>query len=155
MALQNASEKSLIVVFTDNGSKDLKLEKEINRLEPGLGIYKRKKENTHENKKIVCVFACVFSCPSSFLRGRFLVRVRVFVRVCVFSCVFAYFRACLRGRVRVFVFSFINSQPWLETGKPFSLGPWFYSKIKNVTKNSDEKKGGQTFFKANMTRRYV
>ena len=34
VALQNASEKSLIVVFTDNGSKDLKLEKEINRLAP-------------------------------------------------------------------------------------------------------------------------
>ena len=75
VALQNASEKSLIVVFTDNGSKDLKLEKEINRLEPGLGIYKRKKEitqenmheNTHENKKIVyeCMFACMFSCPIS------------------------------------------------------------------------------------------
>jgi len=32
VALQNASAKSLIVVFTDNGSKDLKLEKEIVRL---------------------------------------------------------------------------------------------------------------------------
>ena len=31
VALQNASAKSLIVVFTDNGSKDLKLEKEIVR----------------------------------------------------------------------------------------------------------------------------
>ena len=32
----------------------------------GLGIYKRKKENMHENKKIVyeCMFACMFSCPS-------------------------------------------------------------------------------------------
>ena len=42
------------------------------------------------------MFACVFSCPSSFLRGRFLVRVRVFVHVCVFSCVFAWTRACFR-----------------------------------------------------------
>merc|ERR1712106_12792 len=32
VALQNASPKSLIVVFTDNGSKDLRLEKEIVRL---------------------------------------------------------------------------------------------------------------------------
>ena len=58
----------------------------------GLGIYKRKKENTHDNKKIVyeCVFACVFSCPSSFLRGRFLVRVRVFVRVCQDFCMAIY-----------------------------------------------------------------
>jgi len=32
VALQNASPKSLIVVFTDNGSKDLNLEKEIVRL---------------------------------------------------------------------------------------------------------------------------
>ena len=32
MALQNASPKSLIVVFTDNGTKDLKLEREIVRL---------------------------------------------------------------------------------------------------------------------------
>lgn len=32
VALQNSSPKSLIVVFTDNGSKDLGLEKEINRL---------------------------------------------------------------------------------------------------------------------------
>ena len=73
----------------------------------------------------------VSSWASPFLRGRFLVRVRVFVRVCVdaflyecvFSCVFACFRACLRVFVRVcvdacvfsflrvFVFSFINSQP--------------------------------------------
>ena len=32
VALQNASPKSLIVVFTDNGTKDLKLEREIVRL---------------------------------------------------------------------------------------------------------------------------
>eukprot|EP00090_Calanus_glacialis_P019580 TRINITY_DN30048_c0_g1_i1.p1 TRINITY_DN30048_c0_g1~~TRINITY_DN30048_c0_g1_i1.p1 ORF type:complete len:114 (+),score=50.81 TRINITY_DN30048_c0_g1_i1:54-344(+) len=32
VALQNASPKSLIVVFTDNGSKDLKLEADIVRL---------------------------------------------------------------------------------------------------------------------------
>ena len=32
MALQNASPRSLIVVFTDNGTKDLKLESEIVRL---------------------------------------------------------------------------------------------------------------------------
>ena len=32
VALQNASPKSLVVVFTDNGSKDLNLEKEIIRL---------------------------------------------------------------------------------------------------------------------------
>ena len=32
MALQNASPKSLVVVFTDNGSKDLMLEKDIVRL---------------------------------------------------------------------------------------------------------------------------
>ena len=32
VALQNSSPKSLIVVFTDNGSKDLNLEKEIVRL---------------------------------------------------------------------------------------------------------------------------
>merc|ERR1719270_1717901 len=32
VALQNASPKSLVVVFTDNGSKDLNLEKEIVRL---------------------------------------------------------------------------------------------------------------------------
>jgi hypothetical protein len=31
VALQNASPKSLIVVFTDNGSKDLDLEREIVR----------------------------------------------------------------------------------------------------------------------------
>jgi hypothetical protein len=31
VALQNATPKSLIVVFTDNGSKDLDLEKEIIR----------------------------------------------------------------------------------------------------------------------------
>ena len=31
MALQNATPRSLIVVFTDNGSKDLDLEKEIVR----------------------------------------------------------------------------------------------------------------------------
>jgi hypothetical protein len=31
VALQNASPKSLIVVFTDNGSKDLELEREIVR----------------------------------------------------------------------------------------------------------------------------
>ncbi len=31
MALQNATPRSLIVVFTDNGSKDLDLEKEIIR----------------------------------------------------------------------------------------------------------------------------
>ena len=35
----------------------------------------------------------------------FLVRVRVFVRVCLDACVFSF--------LRVFVFSFINSQPWL------------------------------------------
>ena len=52
----------------------------------------------------------VSSWASPFLRGRFLVRVRVFVRVCVdaflyecvFSCVFACFRANLRGLVRDF-----------------------------------------------------
>ena len=32
MALQNASPKSLVVVFTDNGSKDLMLERDIVRL---------------------------------------------------------------------------------------------------------------------------
>ena len=32
VALQNASPNSLIVVFTDNGTKDLKLEREIIRL---------------------------------------------------------------------------------------------------------------------------
>ena len=32
VALQNASPRSLIVVFTDNGSKDLDLEREIVRL---------------------------------------------------------------------------------------------------------------------------
>ena len=32
VALQNASPNSLIVVFTDNGTKDLKLEREIVRL---------------------------------------------------------------------------------------------------------------------------
>ena len=32
VALQNASSKSLVVVFTDNGSKDLNLEKDIIRL---------------------------------------------------------------------------------------------------------------------------
>ena len=32
MALQNASPKSLVVVFTDNGSKDLFLEDEIIKL---------------------------------------------------------------------------------------------------------------------------
>jgi hypothetical protein len=31
VALQNSTPKSLIVVFTDNGSKDLELEKEIIR----------------------------------------------------------------------------------------------------------------------------
>ena len=32
VALQNASPKSLVVVFTDNGSKDLMLERDIVRL---------------------------------------------------------------------------------------------------------------------------
>ena len=32
MALQNADPRTLIVVFTDNGSKDLRLEREIVRL---------------------------------------------------------------------------------------------------------------------------
>ena len=32
MALQNATPRSLIVVFTDNGTKDLKLEREIVRI---------------------------------------------------------------------------------------------------------------------------
>ena len=32
VALQNASPRTLIVVFTDNGSKDLRLEREIVRL---------------------------------------------------------------------------------------------------------------------------
>ena len=38
----------------------------------------------------------VSSWASPFLRGHFLVQVRVFVRVCVFSCVFAWTRACFR-----------------------------------------------------------
>ena len=38
MALQEASPKSLVVVFTDNGTKDLKLEKEIVRLRDSKGI---------------------------------------------------------------------------------------------------------------------
>ena len=38
VALQNASPKSLIVVFTDNGSKDLKLEKDIVRLRKSMEV---------------------------------------------------------------------------------------------------------------------
>ena len=45
MALQNASPKSLVVVFTDNGSKDLMLEKDIVRLrkskEIEVGVFKK------------------------------------------------------------------------------------------------------------------
>ena len=38
MALQNAPERSLIVVFTDNGTKDLNLEKEIVRIKRSKDI---------------------------------------------------------------------------------------------------------------------
>ena len=38
VALQNAPERSLIVVFTDNGTKDLDLEKEIVRIKKSKGI---------------------------------------------------------------------------------------------------------------------
>ena len=38
VALQNASPKSLVVVFTDNGSKDLMLENEIVRLRKSKDI---------------------------------------------------------------------------------------------------------------------
>ena len=45
VALQNASPKSLVVVFTDNGSKDLMLEKDIVRLrkskEIEVGVFKK------------------------------------------------------------------------------------------------------------------
>ena len=89
---------------------------------PGLGIYKRKKENMHasskkelaqENtlstkkasKKVFLFFLIVFldaflvesvfSWASSFFRGR----VRVFLDKCVFSC--------------FLFFSLMNSQPWV------------------------------------------
>ena len=51
-----------------------------------------------------CVFSCVFSCTSSFLRRRFLVR----VRVCVFSCTSACLRACFLVWVRVCVHVFLH-----------------------------------------------
>ena len=38
VALQNAPDRSLIVVFTDNGTKDLDLEKEIIRVKNGKQI---------------------------------------------------------------------------------------------------------------------
>ena len=81
----------------------------------GWEFIKEKKENTHENKKIVyeCVFACVFSCPSSFFAWTlsctsacFLERVLFCVDACVFSCFLTFF------------FSFINSQPWIKTSGP-------------------------------------
>ena len=54
----------------------------------------------------------VSSWASPFLRGSFLVRVRVFVQVCEDACVFSF--------LGVFVFSFINSQPrLLATDVPY------------------------------------
>ena len=44
----------------------------------------------------------MFSCRSALLRGRFLVRVRVGVRVFLIEFFFAWTRVCLRGRVRVY-----------------------------------------------------
>ena len=57
-------------------------------IKPGLGIYKRKKENTKTRK--LCTSACFRAC---FL-ARVLFCVDVFLYECVFSCVFAWTRAC-------------------------------------------------------------
>ena len=48
------------------------------------------------------VDACMFSCRSSFLRGSFYVRVRVFLN----EFFLAWTCACLRERLRVFLLSF-------------------------------------------------
>ena len=59
MALQNASPKSLVVVFTDNGSKDLMLERDIVRLRKTKEI-----EVGQDNHQELClVFSwCFFVC---------------------------------------------------------------------------------------------
>ena len=64
VALQNASPKSLVVVFTDNGSKDLMLEKDIVRLRKSKEIEVGRdgpQEDFH-------VTAFMFRCSSFWLR---------------------------------------------------------------------------------------
>ena len=60
MALQNASPKSLVVVFTDNGSKDLMLEKDIVRLRKSKEI----EVGRDDPQEDIHVTAFVFRCSS-------------------------------------------------------------------------------------------
>ena len=62
MALQNASPKSLVVVFTDNGSKDLMLERDIVRLRKTKEIEVGVKMVIF--KKIFLMVVFVFRCSS-------------------------------------------------------------------------------------------
>ena len=62
MALQNASPKSLVVVFTDNGSKDLMLERDIVRLRKTKEIEVGVKMVIF--KKVFFMVVFVFRCSS-------------------------------------------------------------------------------------------
>ena len=62
VALQNASPKSLVVVFTDNGSKDLMLERDIVRLRKTKEIEVGVKMVIF--KKVFFMVVFVFRCSS-------------------------------------------------------------------------------------------
>ena len=62
MALQNASPKSLVVLFTDNGSKDLMLERDIVRLRKTKEIEVGVKMVIF--KKVFFMVVFVFRCSS-------------------------------------------------------------------------------------------
>ena len=58
MALQNASPKSLVVVFTDNGSKDLMLEKDIVRLRKSKEIEVGRDDPQEDFRVTAFMFRC-------------------------------------------------------------------------------------------------